>query len=294
MASRLSITAIRLKYSDDGDINDNDDVGIIRDKYFAYYTNNDINTNNNDSNNDRNEETVRLSSLLRCPVNGCQVSFSSYNDLDIHISSHTNQCHECSRIYPSKRLLDIHLDEAHSSYFNALSLRKPSYVCLVDGCHVVSLSDQHRYDHLVNDHMFPKDTIFYHPTRKYTKKKVRNNNNDNDTTTTEVEMIHDNSSSNDNNNDNNNNDNSNSNGMIITKKPKQCRFYLTVRGCRAGDSCIYAHDNTSNKGNSNSNNNDNNNNDNDMDIDELTNTFQKKLTIPKISFGRKNRHLGFK
>jgi hypothetical protein len=29
MASRLSITAIRLKYSDDGDINDNDDDGII-------------------------------------------------------------------------------------------------------------------------------------------------------------------------------------------------------------------------------------------------------------------------
>ena len=65
MASRLSITAIRLKYSDDGDINDNDDDGVIRDKYFAYYTNNDINTNNNDSNNDRNEETVRLSSLHR-------------------------------------------------------------------------------------------------------------------------------------------------------------------------------------------------------------------------------------
>jgi len=295
-ASRLSITAIRLKYSDDGDINDDDDDGIIRDKYFAYYTNNDMNVNNNDSS---NEETVRLSSLLRCPVNGCQVSFSSYNDLDIHISSHTNQCYECSRIYPSKRLLDIHLDEAHSSYFNALSLRKPSYVCLVDGCHVVSLSDQHRYDHLVNDHMFPKDIIFYHPTRKYTKKKVRNNNNHNDTTTTEVEMIHDNSSSTDNNNNvkDNNNDSSKSSSMIITKKPKQCRFYFTVRGCRAGDSCIYAHDNSSNKCNSNSTNNDNDNdhdNGNDMDIDELTNTFEKKLTIPKISFGRKNRHLGFK
>jgi hypothetical protein len=95
--------------------------------------------------------------------------------------------------------------------------------------------------------------------------------------------------------DNNSNDNDNDNDikpMKIekAKKSKPCRFYFKPSGCRSGENCIYSHDNI-NTTITTTNNNDSNN---DMEIDELTNMFQKNMTIPKISFGRKNRHFGFK
>ena len=272
----LECISIRLKYNDD-DVNDD----CIRDKFFAY------NDNDNHTISNQNDADNNIKVSIRCPVNGCQLTFSTYYDFELHIPTHTNQCHECSRIYPCQRLLDIHLDEAHSSYFKAASLRKPSFKCLVDGCNIQSLSDQHRYDHLINDHQFPKDVILYHPTRKNIKKKIKSNSTDNENNNV-VEMIDDNDS----------------NDICIiknvkttiekSKKLKTCRFYLKASGCRAGEQCIYSHDNTNNTNINNTNINADNDNNNSMDIDELANMFQKNMTIPKISFGRKNRHIGFK
>ena len=135
-SSLLEIERIRLKYEDE------DDIDVIRDKFIAYLSNDkDItDTNTNTNNNDKNSITNITTITIRCPVKGCQLIFHSYIDLEIHIPTHTNQCQLCSRIYPNERILNIHLEEVHSSYFAIASLKKPSYICLVDGCNVLSIS----------------------------------------------------------------------------------------------------------------------------------------------------------
>ena len=136
-SSLLEIERIRLKYEDDNDID------VIRDKFIAYSNNDDrdiTKTNTNTNNNDKNSITNITTITIRCPVKGCQLIFHSYIDLEIHIPTHTNQCQLCSRIYPNERILNIHLEEVHSSYFAIASLKKPSYICLVDGCNVLSIS----------------------------------------------------------------------------------------------------------------------------------------------------------
>ena len=122
----LKIESIRLKYEDE------DDIDVIRDKFIAF--------SNNDSNKDITNTNTNTNTNLRCPVKGCQLIFRSFFDMELHIPTHTNQCQICSRIYPNQRLLSIHLEEVHSSYFAVASLKKASYVCLVDGCNVLSLS----------------------------------------------------------------------------------------------------------------------------------------------------------
>ena len=128
--SLLEIKSIRLKCEDDYDID------FIRSKFIAYSKNDDdkdiINTNTN------NDSNANIS--IRCPVKGCQLIFHAYIDLEMHIPTHTNQCQICSKIFPNQRILDMHLEEVHSPYFAVASLKKASYVCLVDGCDVLSLS----------------------------------------------------------------------------------------------------------------------------------------------------------
>ena len=83
---------------------------------------------------------------------------------------HFHTCSECNRCYPNERLLSLHISELHDSYFYVMSLKKPSYVCLVDGCNVLSISDEARTLHLKNYHLFPKSFQFHHPIRKKKKK----------------------------------------------------------------------------------------------------------------------------
>ena len=46
-----------------------------------------------------------------------------------------HQCAECGVRLSSARLLDIHLEELHDSFFAARAARgERMYVCLVDGC----------------------------------------------------------------------------------------------------------------------------------------------------------------
>ena len=123
---------------------------------------------------DVNDTFMNDTVMIPCIVSGCDVKLSKLSDMTNHYNQfHFHKCIECNRCYPSERLLSLHISELHDSYFYVMSLKKPSYVCLVDGCDVLSISDEARTLHLKVNHLFPKSFSFHHPIRKNNKKKKK-------------------------------------------------------------------------------------------------------------------------
>lgn len=81
---------------------------------------------------------------------------------------HQHRCSVCGKSFQSDRLLSIHISELHDTYFQLMAKKKPSYVCLVENCPVLSLSNDDRRQHLIDIHMYPKSYDFHNP-RKYRK-----------------------------------------------------------------------------------------------------------------------------
>lgn len=65
-----------------------------------------------------------LLSNLFCPIIGCGARMKSLDDFEDHyVTRHTASCSVCSRVYPTSRLLSIHVSEAHDSFFQAKAAR---------------------------------------------------------------------------------------------------------------------------------------------------------------------------
>jgi hypothetical protein len=78
-------------------------------------------------------------SSFPCQVDGCAEIMTSLLDFEAHYEmKHRNKCEECSAVFPTARLLDMHIEEHHDSYFRARAEREPMYRCLVEGCPKVS------------------------------------------------------------------------------------------------------------------------------------------------------------
>lgn len=55
-----------------------------------------------------------------CPIVGCSSHLKSLEDFEDHYNArHTASCSVCFRVYPTSRLLSIHVSEAHDSFFQA-------------------------------------------------------------------------------------------------------------------------------------------------------------------------------
>ena len=81
------------------------------------------------------DEIFENEEAFACTVEGCKTIVSSMHDYELHYqAAHINKCSVCCRVFPSSRLLSIHLDEAHSSFFSVMSARGESmFLCLVEG-----------------------------------------------------------------------------------------------------------------------------------------------------------------
>ncbi|XP_042501640.1 zinc finger protein 511 [Macadamia integrifolia] len=116
---------------------------------------------------------------LFCPIVGCGARLNPLEDFEDHYNArHTASCSVCSRVYPTSRLLSIHVSEAHDSFFQAKVARGiPSYECLVEGCGVKLKSYKSRQQHLVDKHKFPTSFEFFkkaaHPSKKQRQKHQR-------------------------------------------------------------------------------------------------------------------------
>ncbi|XP_028107384.1 zinc finger protein 511 [Camellia sinensis] len=111
-----------------------------------------------------------------CPIVGCGARLNSLDVFEDHYNArHTASCSVCSRVYPTSRLLSIHVSEAHDSFFQAKVARGfAMYECLVDGCGVKLKSYKSRQQHLVDKHKFPTSFEFF--KKAHTSKKQRQKN----------------------------------------------------------------------------------------------------------------------
>ncbi|XP_010905507.1 uncharacterized protein [Elaeis guineensis] len=113
-----------------------------------------------------------------CPIVGCGAQLNCLEDFEDHYHArHTASCSVCSRVYPTSRLLSIHVSEAHDSFFQAKVARGfPMYECLVEGCGVKLKCYKSRQQHLVDKHKFPRSFEFYrkaHPSKHQRQKYQR-------------------------------------------------------------------------------------------------------------------------
>lgn len=61
-----------------------------------------------------------------CNVPGCNTKFNNLLDYETHYNgSHRYICATCKTSRPSSRLLDIHIQENHDSFFEVLAKRQP-------------------------------------------------------------------------------------------------------------------------------------------------------------------------
>ncbi|KAI3799277.1 hypothetical protein L1987_34570 [Smallanthus sonchifolius] len=111
-----------------------------------------------------------------CPIVGCGANLRSLAEFEDHYNArHTASCSVCSRVYPTSRLLGIHVSEAHDSFFQAKVARGYAmYECLVEGCGVKLKSYKSRHQHLMDKHNFPSSFDFFkkaQPSKKERSKK---------------------------------------------------------------------------------------------------------------------------
>jgi hypothetical protein len=78
-----------------------------------------------------------------CTFNtNCQVDFDFHN----HIH-HEHICSECSHVFPSYFLLDLHMNELHNNYAIV-----QSYRCLIESCSEIFSNIEQRSQHMTDEH----------------------------------------------------------------------------------------------------------------------------------------------
>ncbi|XP_017879136.1 zinc finger protein 511 [Ceratina calcarata] len=96
-----------------------------------------------------------------CYVTGCKAIFQTLLDFEMHYNSnHRYVCAECKKSLPNPRLLDIHIQESHDSFFQVLSMKQPMYQCYVSECDLKFNNPVERRSHCINVHKFSKNFRF--------------------------------------------------------------------------------------------------------------------------------------
>ncbi|KAK3036440.1 hypothetical protein RJ639_030039 [Escallonia herrerae] len=110
-----------------------------------------------------------------CPIVGCGAKLKSLEEFEDHYNArHTASCSVCSRVFPTSRLLSIHVSEAHDSFFQAKVTRGfPMYECLVEGCGTKLKNYKSRHQHLVDKHKFPASFEFLKKARPSKKRRQK-------------------------------------------------------------------------------------------------------------------------
>lgn len=113
--------------------------------------------------------------IFFCPIVGCGARLHSVEGFEDHYNArHTASCSVCSRIYPTSRLLSIHVSEAHDSFFQAKVAKGfAMYECLVESCGLKFKTYKGRQQHLVDKHHFPTSFQFYKKAQPSKKQRMK-------------------------------------------------------------------------------------------------------------------------
>lgn len=108
--------------------------------------------------------TILMPKTYPCPAHGCHHVFESLEECDSHyFNMHTRECGQCRAVLPNDHLLDLHISEAHDSYFaSALERGKATYSCLIATCESSFECERARHRHLTEDHLYPR-WFRFHP-----------------------------------------------------------------------------------------------------------------------------------
>eukprot|EP00960_Hanusia_phi_P068592 766886-Hanusia_phi.AAC.1 len=94
---------------------------------------------------------------IHCGMDGCKHVCSSTEEFERHYAyAHVNICSVCKKNLRTCRLLGLHVQEAHDSFFQEMAKRENMYECLVEGCGKKFKGDLQRHWHLVNVHRYPR------------------------------------------------------------------------------------------------------------------------------------------
>ncbi|XP_075983584.1 zinc finger protein 511 lethal (2) k10201 [Anticarsia gemmatalis] len=118
-----------------------------------------------------------------CNIPGCTFTAESLLEYENHYNaSHRYACGQCKKNLPSPHFLDLHIQEAHDSFFAVLAERKPSYCCYIEECKEKFKNADERLQHCIKEHKLPKDFRFESkPKSKNKKPKPNKKANTNDT-----------------------------------------------------------------------------------------------------------------
>ncbi|XP_012278843.1 zinc finger protein 511 [Orussus abietinus] len=102
-----------------------------------------------------------------CSIFGCKATFQTLVDFEIHYNGcHRYTCIECKKILPTARILEIHTEEKHDSFFQVAAKQRPMYQCFDSACNLKFEDPTVRREHGIKVHKFPKnfryDEATYH------------------------------------------------------------------------------------------------------------------------------------
>ncbi|XP_068666471.1 uncharacterized protein [Aristolochia californica] len=122
----------------------------------------------------QNMEDV-VGGILTCPIAGCDAQLDSLENFEDHYHArHMASCSVCYRVFPTSRLLSIHISEAHDSFLQAKVARGfAMYECLVEGCGVKLKTYKSRQQHLIDKHKFPASFEFFKKARPSKKQRLK-------------------------------------------------------------------------------------------------------------------------
>ena len=188
---------------------------------------------------DSTEKEIRT--MYPCCIPGCHKTFHTITECEKHFDEqHVYQCGECHQILSCNHLLELHLQEAHDSFFAAgVERKQASYACLVVSCTSVFSSLEQRQQHLASQHSYPKWFRFTTTKERMEilkkKQKWLHNHNQHSLPppeTMEAVMQVDTA------------DERKARRREYQKKKRAsipCRYFLSKDGCWRGDSCMFLH-----------------------------------------------------
>ncbi|OXU24672.1 hypothetical protein TSAR_007238 [Trichomalopsis sarcophagae] len=123
---------------------------------------------------DEEELCHQLLESFQC--NACPEIFDNLFDYQLHYNDlHHLVCSECKKKRPTARLLEIHVQETHDSFFQVMAKKQPMYQCFVTHCDVKFKDHLERRNHCRKVHLFPKRYRYDELDKPKSKKKASDN-----------------------------------------------------------------------------------------------------------------------
>ncbi|KTW28888.1 hypothetical protein T552_01517 [Pneumocystis carinii B80] len=84
--------------------------------------------------------------------------FKSFSAYEAHYQKqHCNVCFECKKVFPSLRMMELHISEVHDPIFCLKKERgERIFKCFIESCQELFMNVKKRKKHLMREHFYPK------------------------------------------------------------------------------------------------------------------------------------------